>query len=199
MRTDEMIVTGMTCASCSARVEKVVGKVQGVAKASVNLATEKLHIEYDETLLQGDAVREAVEAAGYGLLEKEKAKHVTIPIEGMTCASCSARIEKVVGKLDGVTKVSVNLATEKADVFYLPEKVRLSAIKKTITNAGYTPREIDATETVDQDAERKTREIRVMWTKFIVAAATAVPLLYLAMGHMIPSLRFPLPGFLNPM
>ena len=69
---------------------------------------------------------------------------MTIPIEGMTCASCVARIEKVVGKLDGVEKVSVNLATEKADVFYDPSKVRLSAIKKAITDAGYTPREIDA-------------------------------------------------------
>jgi len=199
MRTEEMTVTGMTCASCSARVEKVVGKLEGVAKASVNLATEKLHLEYDETLLQTDTVRKAVEAAGYGLREQEKAKHVTIPIGGMTCASCTARIEKVVGKLDGVTKVSVNLATEKADVFYIPEKVRLSAIKKTITDAGYTPREIDASETVDQDAERKAHEIRVMWTKFIVAAVAAVPLLYLAAGHMVPGLRLPLPWLLDPM
>ncbi len=130
MRIEEMTITGMTCASCSARVEKVVGKLEGVAKASVNLATEKLHIEYDETLLHDGAVRTAVEAAGYGLLDQEKAKHVTIPIGGMTCASCSARIEKVVGKLVGVEKVSVNLATEKADVFYHPEHVRLSAIKK---------------------------------------------------------------------
>jgi Cu+-exporting ATPase len=199
MRIEEMTVTGMTCASCSARVEKVVGKLEGVAKASVNLATERLHIEYDETLLRPDAVRTAVEAAGYGLREQEKAKHVTIPIGGMTCASCSARIEKVVGKLEGVAKVSVNLATEKADVFYDPVKVRLSAIKKTISDAGYTPREIDASETVDQDAERKSHEIRVMWTKFIVAAAVAVPLLYLAAGHMVPGLRLPLPWFLDPM
>ncbi|HYW82748.1 MAG TPA: heavy metal translocating P-type ATPase, partial [Spirochaetia bacterium] len=199
MKIEEMTVTGMTCASCSARVEKVVGKLEGVAKASVNLATEKLHLEYDESRVQTDAVRKAVEAAGYGLLEQEKAKHVTIPIGGMTCASCSARIEKVVGKLDGVEKVSVNLATEKADVFYYPEKVRLSAIKKTITDAGYTPREIDVSEGVDQDAERKQREIHLMWTKFITAAAAAVPLLYLAMGHMIPVLKLPLPWFLDSM
>ena len=199
MKIEDMTVTGMTCASCSARVEKVVGKLEGVAKASVNLATEKLHLEYDETRLQTDVVRKAVEAAGYGLLNEEKSKHVTIPIGGMTCASCSARIEKVVGRLDGVEKVSVNLATEKADVFYYPEKVRLSAIKKAITDAGYVAREVDASETVDQDAERKAREIRVMWTKFITAAAAAVPLLYLAMGHMIPALKLPLPGLLDPM
>jgi P-type Cu+ transporter len=199
MKTEELTVTGMTCASCSARVEKVVGKLAGVRVAAVNLATEKLHLEYDEGVLPPEAVQKAVEAAGYGLLRQETAKHVTIPIGGMTCASCSARIEKVVGKLPGVEKVSVNLATEKADVLYLPEKVRLSTIKKTITDAGYTPREIDDSPAVDQDAQRKEREIRVMWRKFIVAVASALPLLYLAMGHMIPALRFPLPWFLDPM
>ena len=199
MKTEELTVTGMTCASCSARVEKVVGRIEGVAKATVNLATEKLHLEYDEGRLQTDSVRKAVEAAGYGLRELEKNRQVTIPIEGMTCASCVARIEKVVGRLDGVAKVSVNLATEKADVFYDPDKVRLSAIRKTITDAGYTPLESDASDTVDKDAERKARDIRVMWTKFIVAVCAAVPLLYLAMGHMVPALRLPLPWFLDPM
>ena len=199
MKTEELTVTGMTCASCSARVEKVVGRIEGVAKATVNLATEKLHLEYDEGRLQADSVRKAVEAAGYGLRASEKNRQVTIPIEGMTCASCVARIEKVVGRLDGVAKVSVNLATEKADVFYDPDKVRLSAIRKTITDAGYTPRESDASDTVDKDAERKARDIRVMWTKFIVAVCAAVPLLYLAMGHMVPALRLPLPWFLDPM
>jgi P-type Cu+ transporter len=199
VKLEEMTVTGMTCASCSARVEKVVGKLPGVSTASVNLATEKLHLEYDDGLLSFDAVKKAVEAAGYGLERKDESKRVTIPIEGMTCASCVARIEKVVGKLDGVTTVAVNLATEKADVTYEPARVRLSSIKKAITDAGYTPREIDATDSVDHDAERKEKEIRTMWTKFIVAASTSVPLLYLAMVHMIPGARIPLPGFLDPM
>jgi Cu+-exporting ATPase len=199
MRQEELTVTGMTCASCSARVEKVVGKLPGVAAASVNLATEKLSLQYDEALVSETDVRKAVEAAGYGIAERETAKRVVIPIEGMTCASCSVRIEKVVGKLDGVTTVSVNLATEKADVLYEPSRVRLSRIKKAITDAGYTPREIDASETVDRDAERKEREIRVMRGKFIVAAAVSVPLLYLSLGHMIPGLRIPLPAFLDPM
>ena len=199
MKLEELTVTGMTCASCSARVEKVVGKLDGVASASVNLATERMRLEYDDSLVSFDAVKKAVEGAGYGLERKEEAKHVVIPIEGMTCASCVARIEKVVGKLDGVTTVSVNLATEKADVSYEPARVRLSSIKKAITDAGYTPREIDAAETVDHDAERKEREIRTMWRKLITAAAASVPLLYIALVHMIPGARIPLPPFLDPM
>ena len=199
MRLEELTVTGMTCASCSARVERVVGKLAGVALANVNLATEKLRVEYDEARLSVDAVKKAVEAAGYGIVEQETTKRVTIPIGGMTCASCTARIEKVVGRLDGVVQVSVNLATERADVQYEPARVRLSSIKKTIADAGYEPREIDAAETVDRDAERKAREIRNMWRRFIVAVASAAPLLYLALGHMIPGLRVPLPYILDPM
>ncbi len=196
---EELKVTGMTCASCSSRVEKVVGKLAGVELASVNLATEKLRVQFDEARVSVAAVKKAVETAGYGIAEPETIKRVTIPIGGMTCASCTARIEKVVGKLDGVLRVSVNLATEKADVQYEPTRVRLSGIKKAITDAGYQPREVDPSDTVDRDAERKAREIRGMWTRFIVAAAAAAPLLYLALGHMIPGLRVPLPYFLDPM
>ncbi|MGA2615663.1 MAG: heavy metal translocating P-type ATPase [Spirochaetia bacterium] len=199
MKLEEIVVTGMTCASCSARVEKVVGKLPGVKAASVNLATEKLHLEYDEAQVSFDIVQEAVEEAGYGLERSETSKHVVIPVDGMTCASCVAHIEKAVGKLEGVASVTVNLATEKADVTYDPVKVRLSGIKKAISDAGYTPREIDTTDTADHDAERKQREIRTMWTRFIVAASVSIPLLYLALVHMIPGARIPLPSFLDPM
>ncbi len=200
MKVEELTVTGMTCASCSTRVERVVGKLAGVKSASVNLATEKLSLQFDESVLSEEQVAEAVRKAGYGIAPKqEQAKRITIPIEGMTCASCVARIEKVVGKLEGVTSVAVNLATEKADVAYLPEKVRLSQIKQAITGAGYTPRDADAGETVDLDAERKGKAIRDLRTRFIVAAAVSVPLLYLAMGHMIPGLRLPVPFFLDRM
>ena len=99
MKAEELTVTGMTCASCSARVQRVVGKLAGVKTASVNLATEKLSLEYDESVLsEGDIVR-AVEKAGYGIAPKTETRTVTIPIEGMTCAACVARIEKAVGRL----------------------------------------------------------------------------------------------------
>ncbi|MGA2764749.1 MAG: heavy metal translocating P-type ATPase [Spirochaetia bacterium] len=199
MKIEEATVTGMTCASCSARVQKVVGKLPGVASADVNLATEKLRLEYDEALVSFDAVKKALEGAGYGLEKNDQSKRVVIPVEGMTCASCVMHVEKAVGKLGGVASVSVNLATEKADVTYDSTRVRLSDIKKAISDAGYTPREVDASDTVDHDAQRKERDIRTMWTKFIVAASASVPLLYLAMVHMIPGARIPLPPFLDPM
>jgi len=123
----------------------------------------------------------------------------TLKITGMTCAACSARIEKVVGKMEGVDEISVNLATEKATVSYDPEKANLLAIKERIEKAGYGAVEIKEKKPVDEDKVRKEKEIRTLWTKFTVSAVFAVPLLYFAMGSMIWWLRFPIPSFLEPM
>ncbi|HBP38398.1 MAG TPA: heavy metal translocating P-type ATPase, partial [Clostridiales bacterium] len=122
-----------------------------------------------------------------------------IPIAGMTCASCSQRIEKTVAKMAGVLESSVNLATEKATFRYDPAQVRISQIKARIVQLGYTPLEIKGLTAVDADRIRKQKAIRVLWTKFILSAAFALPLLYLAMGSMIEWLRFPIPAWLQPM
>ena len=130
---------------------------------------------------------------------EDSEKQVAIPIGGMTCAACVQRIEKALSKLDGVAAVSVNLATEKATVQYLPSVVRISQIKAAITQIGYTALESQSASSVDADKLRKQKEIRILWTKFIIAAVFSVPLLYLAMGAMIWQLRLPIPSFLAPM
>ncbi|HNX65110.1 MAG TPA: cation transporter, partial [Oscillospiraceae bacterium] len=126
-------------------------------------------------------------------------KEVTIPIDGMTCAACSQRIEKVTGKLNGVVSSSVNFATEKATIKYDPSVVRISQIKAVIAKASYTPLESQSSNSVDQDKLRKEKEIRTLWRKFAVSACFGIPLLYLAMGSMIWWLHFPIPAFLKPM
>lgn len=126
-------------------------------------------------------------------------KKETLKITGMTCAACAARIEKVVGKMDGVDMISVNLATEKASVSYDPDKTGIKEIREKIEKAGYGAAEIIEKKLVDEDKLRKEKEIRTLWTKFIVSAVFAVPLLYFAMGSMIWWLRFPIPMILDPM
>lgn len=59
-------ISGMTCSACSAHVEKAARKLEGVEKASVNLLTETMEIEYDESKVQRDSIIQAVEKAGYG-------------------------------------------------------------------------------------------------------------------------------------
>ncbi len=122
----------------------------------------------------------------------------TIKIGGMTCAACSQRVEKAIAKLDGISKVSVNLATEKATLEYDPQVIRLSAIKDCVIKTGYQVLATDKN-SVDEDKARKQKEIKTLWTKFIIATAFGIPLLYFAMVPMISWWPFPVPRALNPM
>ncbi|MDR2659438.1 MAG: heavy metal translocating P-type ATPase [Spirochaetaceae bacterium] len=122
----------------------------------------------------------------------------TLAIGGMTCAACSARVEKAILKTPGVDSASVNLATERATVSYDPSVIRLSAIKEAVQKAGYSV--IDPQNTsLDKDKQRKEREIRTLWTKFIVAAFFGAALLYTAMAPMIKVFTLPFPKLLSPM
>jgi len=126
----------------------------------------------------------------------------TLSIGGMTCAACSARVERALRKLEGVESAAVNLATEKATVIFDPQALRLSAIKEAVAKAGYQVIETsikNSIGTVDEDKLRKEKEIRLLWTKFIVAAFFALPLLYIAMAPMIKWVSLPFPKALEPM
>jgi len=122
----------------------------------------------------------------------------TLSVGGMHCAACSARVEKALRKLEGIENASVNLATEKATVVFNPQTLRLSAIKESIVNAGYEVIETSKN-ALDEDKLRKEKEIKLLWTKFIIAAALALPLLYIAMAPMIKWVALPFPKALAPM
>jgi len=192
-------INGMTCAACAQRIEKVTSKLVGVIESSVNFATEKITIEFDETLVKVSDIQNVVSKAGYELIAESDEKQIIIPIGGMTCASCAQRIEKALSKLKGVSSASVNLATEKASIHYNPSIIRLSQIKSEILKIGYEPLEIIGTDKIDEDKARKEKAIKTLWFKFVTSALFSLPLLYLAMAPMIEWLSLPVPEFLNPM
>ena len=107
----QLQIQGMTCASCVARVEKALRGVPGVEAVAVNLATEKAAVSAQPGV-QAQALSQAIEKAGYTV----PADSFALKVSGMTCASCVSRLEKVLGKVPGVTSSSVNLATEKAHI-----------------------------------------------------------------------------------
>ncbi len=199
MNKETVKISGMTCAACANRIEKAIGKLEGVLKASVNFAAEKLLVEYDNQKVSLDKIRETIEKIGYGVVDEGRRKTVIIPIEGMTCAACANRIERALGKTEGILNASVNFATEKATVEYDPQIIRLSAIRQVIEKTGYKALSIEKKASVDEDKLRKEKEIRTLRRKFIISAIFAAPLLYLAMVPMISWLPFPIPGFLEPM
>ncbi len=188
-------ITGMTCAACANRLEKVVSKLQGMHKATVNFATEKLAVVYDESVLDKDRITEAVVNAGFAVAAPPLAE-IVIPIGGMTCAACSTRLEKVLSRLDGVAEASVNIGTEKARLRYDPDKLKLSAIRAAIEQAGFVPLEIQKTGAVDAHREQKQREIAALWRRLWISAIFCLPLFYIAMGSMVS--WAPFPQFLNP-
>jgi Cu+-exporting ATPase len=131
--TVELPITGMTCASCVARNERTLGKTPGVESAAVNLATESARVTFDPSQASIADLVQAVRGGGYDV----STASVTLPIGGMTCASCVARVERAVRKLPGVVSVSVNLATEQAKVDYIPGATGREAIVATVRGAGY--------------------------------------------------------------
>ncbi|MDR1421199.1 MAG: heavy metal translocating P-type ATPase [Treponema sp.] len=195
METQTLGIGGMTCAACAGRIERTVRKLPGVSAATVNLAGEKLFVEYDNTVTLS-SIRDAVVKIGYEVLEKSEAGRVTIPIGGMTCAACAGRIEKAVGRINGVKTVTVNLASEKAFVAYDPRVLRVSAVKEAIEKAGYRVPDITME---DGDRIRREREIKILRIKFTVAVIFAAPLLYIAMAPMITWFTLPFPKALSPM
>ncbi len=192
-------ISGMTCAACASRIEKIVAKIDGINSVSVNLATEKMTVEADDNKVSSIDIINKVQKAGY-IAEQQPSQYTkTLKIIGMTCAACSSRIEKVVGKIDGVKFVSVNLATERLTCELDESKTNITAVKQAVEKAGYKWAEVASKNTVDEDKLRKEKEIKTLWTKFIISAIFTVPLLYIAMGHMIPGVQFPIPSKIHPM
>jgi Cu+-exporting ATPase len=199
MKSKVFRITGMTCAACAKAVDRAMKKLEGVAEHNVNLITEGMAVTFDESKLTEEDIIKAVEKAGYGAAEESNTKEVTIPIGGMTCAACAKAVERALNKLEGIESSSVNIATEKAAVKYNPQKIRLSEIKQAIHKAGYQALEIESKDKADADRERKQKEIKTLWTKFMVSAIFSIPLLYIAMGPMISWWKVPIPSWLNPM
>jgi len=179
-------VEGMTCANCSGRVERAIKRIPGVAEANVNLATEKANVVInDKGPTVGDLFHQ-VERAGYHPISDR----LEIGIGGMTCANCSSRVERDLLALPGVVEVSVNLATERATISFLPEVLDTREIWNTIIGTGYKPRRLVADDRENEDCEytaRKT-EIKGLTRSVFLAATLTVPLVAIAMGRMVPGL-----------
>jgi P-type Cu+ transporter len=197
MKKEILSISGMTCSSCANTIERKVGKIDGVYSAGVNFATEKLIVEFDENRVDIPRVKEEIKKAGYNAVEKQidRVKDVIIPISGMTCASCANSVEKAIKKLPGIQEVSVNFASEKAKVIYNSAEVRISEIKDAITNAGYKAMDVVADKQTDHEKELREVEMKSLWRRFVISASFTIPLLYIAMGHM---LGLPLPEVVMP-
>jgi Cu+-exporting ATPase len=190
-------VQGMTCAACAKAVERSVNKIDGVLSANVNLAADKLFVEFDESKTDSEEIQEAVKKTGYTVLEEveDSKREIMLPISGMTCASCANSVQRAIGKLDGIQEVVVNYAAGKAKVVYDTSRTRISEIKSAVARAGYKALDIEMADQADSDQDRREKEAETLLRKFIFAIIFTIPLFYTAMGPMI---GMPLPKIISP-
>ncbi|KIQ93161.1 Copper-exporting P-type ATPase A [Anoxybacillus thermarum] len=184
-------VTGMTCAACANRIEKVLNKMDGV-EANVNLAMEKATIKYDPSKQTIADIETKIENLGYGVATEK----VTLDIEGMTCAACATRIEKGLNRMEGVTSAAVNLATNSAVVEYKEGVTSVEDILEKIKKLGYKGQIRNEEQ---DDAGRKEERLKRKQRQLAISIILSLPLLYTMLAHMPFDIGLPMPHLLmNP-
>ncbi|MEW6623033.1 MAG: heavy metal translocating P-type ATPase [Bacillota bacterium] len=189
-------VRGMTCASCVRRVEMGLKKIDGVNDAVVNLSAEKVSITYDEERIGVDKLVEGIENLGYSAYQTQLEK-VTMPIGGMTCASCVRRIEQGLQKMPGVSTVSVNLATQKVSVEYDAGLASTADIKAKIREMGYQVFEAQRETVEDREKIEREKEMRRLLFDFILGAILTTTVLIGSLPHMVEGWGVWVPAILS--
>ncbi|WP_315078195.1 heavy metal translocating P-type ATPase [uncultured Clostridium sp.] len=190
MQKKSFKINGMTCSACANRVERVVGKLDGVEKSNVNFATETLSVEFDENKLQDKDIEEKVVKTGYSV--KKNIKTYDLKVEGMTCSACANRVERVTKKLQGVQESNVNFATEKLTIVVDEDVAGYSDIKAAIEKAGYKLEKEDKA----KEDKKESNPAKELLNRFIISVILTVPLLIISMGHMV---GMHLPSIIDPM
>jgi len=193
-------IEGMTCASCVAHVQHGLQEVEGVLDANVNLATERASVVLDPKLVPLNRLVDAVRGTGYDVTTRT----VSLPIGGMTCASCVAHVEGALARTPGVLHANVNLATERATVEYVPTLTGLPDFRRAVADAGYEvlrrPEEaalegLPSPGSLGRDAEEElSREVRKMQDALagmLLAWAFTIPIILWMLPEMLAGVAWP--------
>ncbi|MER1999650.1 MAG: heavy metal translocating P-type ATPase [Lysinibacillus sp.] len=167
-------IGGMTCAACSSRIEKVLNKMDGVEEANVNLALEKASVTFDPEKTSLDKIEQKIEQVGFEIIKQK----IDLDITGMTCASCSSRIERVLNKQQGVSEANVNLALERATIAYNGAEISPKELIKKIEQIGFGAKAHE-----QQQTDHRQLAIEKQKRKFVIAAILSLPLLWTMVGH----------------
>ena len=169
-------ITGMTCASCASRIQNALSKLNGVKSAVVNFAAERATVFYNPSEASVDDFTGLIKDQGYGV----SISRATIPIKGMTCASCVKKVQDSLLSLNGVFSATVNPATEKATVEYTSAQVGMRDFKKAIRDTGYDIVEIEEGEDiVEKEKREREQEYKKLKTRVIAGAVLTVPIFLL--------------------
>lgn len=173
----------MTCAVCSQAVSSVLKDTKGVGEASVNLGTGKAIVDYDPEIVDLEKMENAIKKIGYGTTHES----ITVKVGGMTCAACSAAIEKRLEEMEGISEARVNLSSGSVKTSYNSSLVTVGDIKNSIEELGYSF--LGREEEIDMDEEEKifNRGQRVRLARAMIGLSIGFPLMILMWsGIMLP-------------
>jgi P-type Cu+ transporter len=170
-------ITGMTCANCSAAVERNLKKVSGVQSASVNLSSERATVELGSTAVTLDDLIERVQRAGYGVAEGD----ADLMILRMSDDNDARRLEKTLSAVRGIRSATVSYANERAHLRYIPTIVSQTDIRRAITSAGFEVLESGG-ETEDAEAVARQREIDQQKRHLLIGLIFTIPLFLISMA-----------------
>ena len=179
--TLEFGIHGLMCGACVARVEKKITRAAGVISASVNLTTENARVVVDDAT-RASGVFEAVDAAGY----QPQAAALRLEVGGMHCGGCVARVEKTLARTPGIRRATVNLATGRADIAYIPGAIDTAEIVSRIEAAGYTAASPERAP-VNEPASAHD-EATALKREVLIATPFTVGVFVIAMGQMLPGI-----------
>lgn len=186
-------VSGMTCSACASNIERVLKKKAGVDSVVVNLELGRAKVGFEPSLISPKEIEETIESIGYKV-EKDT---VTLSLEGMSCASCAANIEKVLNRTEGVISASVNFPLEKAVVEFDSSRVSVREIITAVQGIGYGAFvKTEAVEYEDREQMSRNTEIRRQRNNLIIALVLGIPIGLGNMSMMFPFLSF-VPDFLS--
>ena len=185
--TIDLPLRGMSCAACAARIEQGLAALPGVASASVNFAAERATVTFDPAAVDVARLVGWVAELGYEV----PLRRLTLPITGMSCASCVGRVEAALRGVPGVTEAAVNLATERARVAFPEGRVGVADLRRAVRAAGYDIPETAETAGVtgaepDREREARAREIGRLRLKLILGAVLSVPVLLGSFPQLFP-------------
>ena len=169
-------IIGMTCANCVVTVERNLRKLEGVHSASVNLASERASLEFDPTILGQDAILDRIRRAGYDVAMGE----ADLALKRLSDDNDARRLEKTLLTREGIVEATVNLATERALVRYIPTVVSQGEIRRAIKDAGF---EVLESPGMMEDVERKAREKEISRQRhlLIIGLSFTLPLFLMSM------------------
>lgn len=189
-RTLDLPIEGMTCSACVARLEDALVQAPGVVEANVNLALERASVAFDGSATDASALAEVVARTGFDVRTEQQ----TFPVEGMTCAGCSARVEKVLLGEPGVVDADVNLALERVTVTTASGCVTPEALAGRVDKAGYrlvVGEEKTEQPGVDSGEDRLAAERRTVIVSMVLTLPMVVGMVFAAFGydeiHLMPA------------